>query len=73
MDINFDDYQIEKIKAPILVDHAKDDPMAKYESTEKFIARTNAVTIVFETVGHLITGHGDAVPAAIKGFIEKTK
>lgn len=53
--------------------HAKDDPMAKYESIEKFIARTNAKTAIFETGGHLITGHGDAVSIAIKDFIEKTK
>jgi hypothetical protein len=50
-----------------------DDPMAKYESIEKFIARTNAITAIFETGGHLITGHGDAVSIAIKDFIEKTK
>lgn len=73
MDINFDDYKIEKITAPVLVVHTKDDPMAKYESVEKFIARTNAKTAVFETGGHLITGHGDAVSTAIKEFIEKTK
>ena len=70
MDINFDDYEVEKITAPVLVVHAKDDPMAKYENTEKFIARTNAKTAVFETGGQLITGHGDAVSIAIKEFIE---
>lgn len=73
MDINFDDYKVEKITAPILVVHAKDDPMAKYESAQKFIARTNAKTAIFETGGHLITGHGDAVSIAIKKFIEETK
>ena len=73
MDINFDEYEVEKITAPILVIHAKDDPMAKYESVEKFITRTNAKTAVFETGGYLITGHGDAVSIAIKDFIEKTK
>jgi pimeloyl-ACP methyl ester carboxylesterase len=73
MDINFDDYKVEKITAPILVVHAKDDPMAKYESAQKFIARTNAKTAIFETGGHLITGHGDAVSVAIKEFIEETK
>lgn len=73
MDIHFDDYQVEKITAPILIVHAKDDPMARYENTEKFIARTNAGAVLFETGGHLITGHGDAVPTAIKEFIEETK
>lgn len=73
MDINFDDYKVERITAPILVVHAKDDPMAKYESAQKFIARSNAKTAIFETGGHLITGHGDAVSIAIKKFIEETK
>lgn len=73
MDVNFDDYKVEKITIPILVVHAKDDPMAKYESAQKFIARTNAKTAIFETGGHLITGHGDAVSMAIKKFIEETK
>lgn len=73
MDINFDDYKVEKITAPILVVQAKDDPMAKYESAQKFIVRTNAKTAIFETGGHLITGHGDAVSIAIKKFIEETK
>lgn len=73
MDINFDNYKVEKITVPILVVHAKDDPMAKYESTQKFISRTNAKTVIFETGGHLITGHGDAVSIAVKKFIEETK
>ena len=73
MDINFDDYKIEKIEAPILVVHAKDDPMTKYENMEKFISLTNAKTAIFGTGGHLITGHSEAVTAAIKEFIEETK
>ncbi|MDD4727068.1 MAG: hypothetical protein PHR70_09870 [Tissierellia bacterium] len=73
MDINYDDYKIEMIAAPILVVHAKDDTMPKYENIEKFIAKTNAKTAVFQTGGHFITGHGDAVSTTIKEFIEKTK
>ncbi len=73
MDIHFDDYLVEKITVPILVVHAKDDPMAKYENIEKFISRTNAKTAIFETGGHLISGHGNAVSEAIKRFIEETK
>ncbi len=73
MDIHFDDYPVEKTTAPILVVHAKDDPMAKYENIEKFIARTNAKTAIYETGGHLITGHDNAVSEAIKRFITETK
>ncbi len=72
MDIHFDEYEVEKITAPILVIHAKDDPMAKYESVQRFIDRTYATTAIFETGGHLITGHGDAVSTAIRDFMKET-
>lgn len=71
--INYDDYPVEKITAPILVVHAKDDPMAKYSDTQKFIVRTHPQTAIFKTGGHLITGHGDAVSVKIKEFINQTK
>ena len=73
MDVNYDDYPVEKITSPILVVHAKDDPMAKYEETKKFIARTHPKTALFENGGHLITGHGDAVSVKIKEFIGQTE
>ena len=69
MTIHYDDYPLEKITAPVLVVHAKDDPMAKYSDTEKLIARIQPKLAVFDTGGHLITGHVDAVSAAIKAFI----
>ena len=71
--VNFDDYPVEKITAPILVVHAKDDPMAKYADTQKFISRTHPQTAIFETGGHLITGHGNAVSVKIRDFINQTK
>ncbi len=70
MDINYDKYPVEKIKAPIIVIHAKDDPMVKFEGIEKFIARTDPQTAIFETGGHLITGNGDAVSKSINSFIK---
>ena len=73
MDINFDDYKIEKIQAPILVLHAKDDPMTKYENINEFINLTNAKNTIFETGGHLITGHKHEVSKTIKNFIEDFK
>lgn len=71
--VNFDDYPIKKITMPILVVHAKDDPMAKYADTQKFISRKNPQTEIFDTGGHLITGHGNAVSDKIKRFIYQTK
>jgi pimeloyl-ACP methyl ester carboxylesterase len=72
MDIHYDDYDAGKISAPILVIHAKDDPMAKYEIVQGFIGRTHAQTALFETGGHLITGHGNAVSTAIMEFMKET-
>ena len=57
---------------PILVCHAKDDPMAKYEAIEKLLKRVKADTIICETGGHTIDGNGDVIDQAIRGFIEKT-
>lgn len=71
MDINFDSYAVEEITTPILVVHAEDDPMARYENVEKFIERVSPETAIFETGGHLITGHGEVVSQTILEFIER--
>ena len=71
MTLHFDRYPVERITAPILVVHAKDDPMAKYPDVERFLTRVNATTAIFETGGHLISGHGDAVGMAIRAFIRE--
>ena len=72
MDIHYGDYEVEKISNPVLVIHAKNDPMAKYEAVQRFMERTHAKAAVFETGGHLITGHGNAVSTAIKEFMKET-
>jgi len=71
MPLHYDEYPVEKIKIPILVIHAKDDPLTKYENIEKFLTRVDAEIAIFETGGHLITGHGDSVNKAIKNFMKK--
>lgn len=71
MDLNYEKYPVEDIKAPILVIHAKDDPMALFDCTEKFIARTHPETVIFESGGHLLSGHQTEVTDAIQQFIQK--
>lgn len=73
MDVNYDDYPVEKITVPILLIQAKGDPLVKFNGVEKFIRRVQPRTAIFETGGHLITGHGDEVSKAIKNFIEETQ
>ncbi len=71
MTINYDDYPVEKVNLPILLVHAKDDPLAKFDEVEKFINRLQPQTAIFESGGHLITGHEEEVSKAIKSFIEE--
>jgi pimeloyl-ACP methyl ester carboxylesterase len=73
MTLHYEEYPVENIKAPILVLHAKDDPMAKYENIEKMLTRINAKTTILETGGHTIEGNGGQVEKAILNFIEDTK
>lgn len=71
MDVHYENYPVEEIKAPVLVIHAKDDPMTQYTSTKKFIARTHPETVTFESGGHLMSGHQKEGATAIKQFISK--
>jgi pimeloyl-ACP methyl ester carboxylesterase len=71
MFINYNDYPVENIHAPILVVHAKDDPMVKYEDIELFLKRVNAEIMVFPNGGHLIVGHD--IGKGIKEFINRNK
>ncbi|KRM97097.1 hypothetical protein FC19_GL000205 [Liquorilactobacillus aquaticus DSM 21051] len=73
MTLHYEKYTIEGLKTPILVIHAKDDPLAKYENVEKLLTRVDTETAVFETGGHTIEGHADQVKKAIIRFIEKEK
>lgn len=73
MSLNYDDYALEAIRVPLLVCHAKDDPMASYEAIEKLLNRVKADTVICDTGGHTIDGNGDVVDQAIRAFIEKTK
>jgi len=71
MTINYDDYPVEKLNLPILLVHAKDDPLAKFDKVEKFIKRVHPRTAIFVNGGHLIIGHEEEVSKEIKSFIEE--
>lgn len=71
MDLNYAQYPVETISAPILILHAKDDPVAKFGSIQQFIARTHPETVIFETGGHLLSGHETEGAGAIEAFIKK--
>jgi len=69
--INYYDYPIENLNIPILIVHAKDDPMAKFEDIELILERINAETMIFPDGGHLIVGHD--ISYGIMEFINRNK
>lgn len=71
MDLNYEYYPVEDIIVPTLVIHAKDDPIALFNCTEKFIERTQPETVIFENGGHLLSGHKTEATTAIQKFIQR--
>lgn len=71
MTLNYNEYPLEKINVPMLVIHAKDDPMAKYENIQKLLERVEATTAIYENGGHMIEGHDCST--IINDFINDTK
>lgn len=72
MIINYSEYPIENIEKPFLILHAKNDPMAKYKTTETAIKRLNNVeTIVYEKGGHVLFGHSEKNRRYISDFLKK--
>ncbi len=69
MSVNYYNYPIENLKMPVLIVHAKDDPMAKYENIEYFLKRVDAEIQIFPDGGHLIIGHD--VSEGIINFVKK--
>jgi pimeloyl-ACP methyl ester carboxylesterase len=69
--INYYDYPIENLNIPILIIHAKDDPMTKFEDIELILERINAETMIFPDGGHLIVGHD--ISNGIMEFINRNK
>lgn len=68
---NYDDYNVEELKVPVLILNAKDDKLANYKDAENVLDRfKNAKFILFENGGHLMEGHSEEVKEAIGDFIK---
>ncbi|EOH91086.1 alpha/beta fold hydrolase [Enterococcus pallens] len=71
---NYEKYPLEELNVPLLVCHAKDDPMASYQTIEKLLARVpdQAHTAICESGGHIMADSGDLVDRAIQQFMNQT-
>ena len=78
MTVNFEAYPIEEMHVPVLLLHAKDDRMAPFKGPAGQVEGSlhrypNLETKIFETGGHLMTGHSREIDAAVVEFIERHK
>ncbi len=78
MAVNFEAYPIEEMHVPVLLLHAKDDRMAPFKGPAGQVEGSlhrypNLETKIFETGGHLMTGHSREIDAAVVEFIERHK
>jgi len=70
MIINYNDYDLENLRIPTLIIHAKDDPLASFKDAENMARRiSNSEFITFDDGGHLIFGHSREVQRKINEFI----
>ncbi len=68
---NYDKYDLEKLAAPTLIVHAKDDPLASFKDAKNMSERIpNSKLVAFENGGHLIFGHSKEVQRIINEFIQ---
>ena len=59
---NYSEYDLENLDVPVIIFHARNDPMAKFETAKKMHERLpNSELYAFERGGHLIFGHGEKI------------
>ena len=78
MAVNFEAYPIEEMHVPVLLLHARDDRMAPFKGPAGQVEGSlhrypNLETKIFETGGHLMTGHSRETDATVVEFIERHK
>jgi predicted alpha/beta-fold hydrolase len=72
MNLHYDEYPLESIEAPVLILHAKNDPMAKYETMKQAAVRFQDATVVtYETGGHVLFGHDKENREYIREFLQE--
>ena len=69
---NYESYDIENLKVPVLILHAKDDKLASYEGAVNASARfPEYIFVAFEDGGHLMAGHEAEVHKAVTDFVQQ--
>lgn len=65
-------YGLEAVKVPTLIVHARDDPLASYDSAQSAAARIPGARLVgVDRGGHLMLGQQKAVGPELAAFLER--
>lgn len=68
---NYQEYDLKKLKVPLLSIHSKDDKLANYMVAEVWSNKVkNSTLLLFENGGHLMNGHSDEIYNALCNFIK---
>ena len=71
MSKDYKEYDLRKLKVPLLAIHSKDDKLANYKMAEtwsKYVK--NSTLFLFEDGGHLMSGHASEIYSALCNFIK---
>ena len=74
MDNQYQKYDMSSLSVPVLIVHAKDDKLADYSKAELWSLKIpNCTFVLFETGGHLMSGHSEEINEALEGFVISDK
>ena len=76
MAVRFDDYPIEELTSPVLLVHARDDKLAVFAAPRGQVLGSlrrypNLTTVIYDTGGHLVTGHSQEIDALVSEFVDR--
>jgi pimeloyl-ACP methyl ester carboxylesterase len=61
--------KIEEIGVPVLLVHARDDPLVRFDAAERAAARIPGARLFsLESGGHLLLGQAETVASALSSF-----
>jgi pimeloyl-ACP methyl ester carboxylesterase len=70
--VDVNSYELETIRAPTLLIHAKDDPLVSYDAAERAASRIQGARLVsLDSGGHLMVGQPNTVRNELASFLSE--
>ncbi len=71
---HYDNYDLKKIKVPVLIIHSEDDKLADSKKAKYWSKEIpDCTSVFFLGGGHLMTGNSEEINNVLDGFVEKNK